>query len=187
MKEESISEDNLLTASTELKTNENQTYQRRIIATCHCYSPNFLSTTQRVGSLDIISLAKRLTVTAAIIYKADHLLITQRTHPERLAGLWEFPGGKVEEGESLEACLVREITEELELKITDPNPFVVVEHDYGDFEIELHSFTANYDSGEIVLHSHKNAEWISVNQLTQYEFAPADKPIVQKLIKETNR
>ena len=49
------------------------------------------------------------------------------------------------------------------------------------------TITANYDSGEIVLHSHKNAEWISVNQLTQYEFAPADKPIVQKLIKETNR
>jgi len=132
-------------------------------------------------------LSQKLIVTAAIIRKADQLLITQRSHPEKLAGLWEFPGGKVEKGESLEACLVREISEELELNIANLTPYLVVEHDYGDFEIELHSFTANYDSGEIVLHSHKNAEWISVNQLTQYEFAPADKPIVQKLIKETNR
>ena len=132
-------------------------------------------------------MSQKITVTAAIIYKADRLLITQRSHPEKLAGLWEFPGGKVEKGESLEACLVREISEELELNIANLTPYLVVEHDYGDFEIELHSFTANYDSGEIVLHTHKNAEWVSVSQLYEYGFVPADMPIVQKLIKETNR
>ena len=101
-----------------------------------------------------------------------------------LASLWEFPGGKIEEGESLEACLIREISEELEIKIANLKPYIVVEHDYGDFEIELHSFTANYDSGEIVLHSHKKAEWVSVSQLSEFDFVPADKPIVEKLIKE---
>ena len=123
----------------------------------------------------------RLKVTAAIILKGNRLLITQRSYPKNLAGLWEFPGGKVEDGESLGTCLVRELAEELELTVAVLSPFLVVEHSYDDCDIELHSFTAKYVSGKLVSHSHRNVEWVSVKQLSGYQFVPADKSIVDKL------
>ncbi len=121
-------------------------------------------------------------VAAGIIYNNGKILIAQRKLNKSLGGKWEFPGGKQEEGESLEQCLKREIQEELHLSITVKKYFMTSEYSYDFGTISLNAFFAESPTQEIsYMDSHEEIKWVELNQLKDFDFAPADRPIVSKL------
>ncbi|NYE58107.1 8-oxo-dGTP diphosphatase MutT [Carboxydothermus ferrireducens] len=126
------------------------------------------------------------TVTAAIIIHKGKVLITRRKLNDKyLPGKWEFPGGKVEQGETPEDCLVREIKEELDLNIKITQFFGESIYEYPFFIIRLLAFLAQPVSGKIKLNDHAEARWVEIKDLNFYDFAPADLPFVEKLLKLT--
>ncbi|PKV75555.1 (deoxy)nucleoside triphosphate pyrophosphohydrolase [Pontibacter ramchanderi] len=121
-------------------------------------------------------------VTCALIEQYGRVLITQRSEAMPLALLWEFPGGKVEEGETEEACLVREIQEELNLNITPTKRLTPVVQTYGDKTIELIPFLCQYNGGTISLAEHRSYQWVFPQDLPHFDWCPADIPIMQEFI-----
>ncbi len=121
-------------------------------------------------------------VTAALIRRADKILIARRPGRDELAGLWEFPGGKLEEGESPEECLAREILEELAITISVGGFFADSIYEYPGKVVHLMAFWAVWTEGEIKACAHDDVVWSSAAELREYTFAPADRPIVTKLI-----
>jgi len=122
-----------------------------------------------------------LIVTCAIIIREGKVLICQRSSTMNLPLKWEFPGGKVEPGEDDALTIVREIKEELHLNIEVVKRLEPVEHDYPTFRIRLVPFIANVVGGALLLEEHVDAKWVSVGELDQYDWAPADLPIVEQL------
>lgn len=121
------------------------------------------------------------TVTAAIINKNGKYLITQRAHNDQLPLKWEFPGGKVEAGETPEFCLKREIKEELNLDITVGELFSVSTAKDNSDVIKLMAYKAFIVSGDVKLQVHNDAKWVLISQLKEYDFCPADIEIIRKL------
>jgi len=119
-------------------------------------------------------------VTCGIIVKDGKILAAQRSETMKLPLKWEFPGGKIQEGESEEECLKREIKEELNILISIQYRLHPVLHNYGDFQIELIPFVAEYAGGALKLHEHRQAEWLTSNELLSLDWAPADIPILQE-------
>lgn len=130
---------------------------------------------------------KTLRVTCAVILNDGRILATQRGPGMKLAGKWEFPGGKVEEGESEEACLVREIEEELNIGIRITQKLTPYIHHYPDFSIELIPFTAEYVSGELTLREHANFLWLLPEELKTLDWAEADVRVVEELIESDRK
>lgn len=122
------------------------------------------------------------TVTAAIIEKDGMVLIAQRAVDDKLALKWEFPGGKVEPGESPEQCLVREIKEELNLDITINEYFATSEYHYDHGSIALMAFWCRLEGGDTMLRVHNAVNWVEIQELQQYDFCPADIPLVEGII-----
>lgn len=122
-----------------------------------------------------------LIVTCAIIIHEGKVLICQRSSTMNLPLKWEFPGGKVERGEDEALTIVREIKEELHLDIEVVKQLEPVEHAYPTFQICLVPFIAKVVGGELLLEEHADAEWVMVDELDQYDWAPADVPIVEQL------
>jgi 8-oxo-dGTP diphosphatase len=91
---------------------------------------------------------------------------------------WEFPGGKIHEGESPEQCVVREVAEEMGLRITVVRPLPPVNHDYPDFSVTLHPFIGSIVTGEPTLHEHKALLWLFPNELSSLDWVDADYPII---------
>ena len=120
-------------------------------------------------------------VTAAIIIKDNKVLIAQRASDENLAGKWEFPGGKTEQGETPPECLKREIREELEVDIEVLDFFGESIYAYYNGTIKLMAFWCKWISGEFTLNVHSNLAWVNRQELDLYDFAPADVPLVDKL------
>src|SRR5690606_39993054 len=125
-----------------------------------------------------------LIVTCAIIIQHGKILICQRSSTMNLPLKWEFPGGKVEPGEDNALTIVREIKEELHLDIEVVKRLQPVEHDYPTFRIRLVPFVALVVGGELRLEEHADAKWVTVDELSHYDWAPADVPIVEKLGEE---
>ena len=121
-------------------------------------------------------------VSAAIIISNDKILIAKRGKTKRLPNLWEFPGGKVEKNESPEVCVVREIQEELNVNIKVNCHYKTVQYIYDFGDIKLISFLTEYESGTIELTEHADYKWVDIDELYHFEFAPADIPIVNKLL-----
>lgn len=121
-------------------------------------------------------------VTAALIQKNNNYLLTRRALGEKLAGYWEFPGGKVELGETLEECLTREIKEELSLDIEVGTLFHEVIHEYEGGAITLKAFSCVCKAGELTLTVHDEARWLPATEIIKLNLAPADMPIAEKLI-----
>lgn len=127
-------------------------------------------------------MKKAIDVTAGIIWKNGKFLITQRKSDDpTIPGLWEFPGGKIEEGETAEECLAREIVEELDLEVAVNDQILVNKHEYPSKTIRLHFFNCEYVSGKLKLNDHDDAKWINGEEIKEYEFAPADIPILEQL------
>ena len=122
-----------------------------------------------------------LDVTAGVIWKKDRFLITLRPPKGLLGGLWEFPGGKQEDGESLEACLKREIMEELEIDIEVGQHLISVKHAYTHFKITLHVFECTHASGEIIPHDCDDYRWIKSSELDNFAFPGADRKVIEAL------
>jgi mutator protein MutT len=123
----------------------------------------------------------RINVVAAIIRRGDKILITQRLDNVHLARLWEFPGGKVERDESLEAALEREIREELGLKIRVNDEFFIIDHDYPTKSVRLHFFNCTVTDGEAQSLAVADFRWVNPQDLDTYPFPPADAALIARL------
>jgi 8-oxo-dGTP diphosphatase len=120
-------------------------------------------------------------VVAAVIRRDGKILITRRPGHVHLAGLWEFPGGKVEAGESFAGALVREIREELGIKIRVDDEFFSAEHDYSDKFVRLHFFNCMIVEGDPATLGVADLQWVAAADLLQFEFPPADAALIEKL------
>lgn len=127
---------------------------------------------------------KTIEVVAAIIKNDDKIFITKRSYGEFI-DMWEFPGGKVEVGETQEKALIREIKEELELDITNLNYLTTVEYDYHSFHLIMHCFICEICGGTLSLNAHNDAKWVSLEQLASQKWIPADIEVVEKLLAVT--
>ena len=123
-------------------------------------------------------------VSAGIVCRNGKILICQRPKGKSLAGFWEFPGGKLEEGESLQDCLKRELKEELDIEIAVGDFFMesVYQYEFGEISLNAYFATLSADQ-EPVLKEHPQLVWINPKDLGAYAFAPADLPIVEALKK----
>lgn len=129
---------------------------------------------------------KKVEVVAAIIKFEDKILCVQRAQ-NKLAYIsekYEFPGGKIEKGETQKDALARELMEELNIAATIDSLFLTVIHHYPDFELTMHSFICTVKTKDITLNEHINFKWLTTKELHQLDWAAADIPIVDKLIKE---
>jgi 8-oxo-dGTP diphosphatase len=129
---------------------------------------------------------KNIEVVAAIIVKDGKILAVQKGKAkfDYVSYKWEFPGGKVESGESLEQAIIREILEELKIIIVPQQLLVTVEHAYPDFYLTMHCFVCDYGSGEIVLTEHVALKFLDTNTLNNLDWAAADLPVVEALMKD---
>ena len=125
---------------------------------------------------------KTIRVVAAIIIHEDKVFATQRGYGEFKGG-WEFPGGKIEEGETPQEALVREIKEELNVEIEVGELLDVVEYDYPNFHLSMDCFICKIKSGELVLNEHEAAKWLTKETLDSVEWLPADLGLVKKIFK----
>ncbi len=124
---------------------------------------------------------KTIRVVAAIIVKEDKIFATQRGYGEFKGG-WEFPGGKIEEGETPQQALIREIWEELDTEIEVGELVERVEYDYPQFHLSMDCFLCKIKSGELVLKEHEDARWLGRDELRSVEWLPADEGLVEKII-----
>lgn len=120
-------------------------------------------------------------VTAAVIRRNGRVLIAQRPPDGMLGGLWEFPGGKREPGETLEECLRREIREELRLRIEVGNPLTQVRHAYTHFRITLHAFECRVASGRAQAIGVADFKWVRLSEIDRFAFAATDRKIIAKI------
>lgn len=120
-------------------------------------------------------------VTAAIIVCDGSILIAQRHPRDRLAGLWEFPGGKIEAGETPQQCLKRELWEELEMEAVIGYYLGTSIYHYDHISIELMAYRAYWNGVSFRLMSHQSCQWVRPDQLADFSFTPADLPFVQRL------
>ena len=129
-------------------------------------------------------MKKHYIVSAAIIIENKKILCVQRNKGkyDYISYKYEFPGGKLEIGENEEDALKREISEELNLEIDVAENFLVVTHEYLDFDLTMHSYLCKANTEKLVLKEHIDAKWLYKNELIELDWAAADLPIVSKLI-----
>lgn len=121
-------------------------------------------------------------VTCAIIHIDNKILVTQRSESMKLPLKWEFPGGKLEANETEEACIKRELLEELNIEVELLKKLSHNIHDYGTFKVNLIPFVAQYISGEIQLVEHKTFKLLDKSELLNLDWAAADVPIVEEFL-----
>jgi len=121
-----------------------------------------------------------LVAAAALIDVDGRVLIGKRPKGKQLEGLWEFPGGKVEEGETPEACLIRELNEELGIEVTQAclAPFAFTSHGYDSFHLLMPLYLCRRWKGVVQAREHEALAWVRPNRLTDYPMPPADAPLV---------
>ena len=127
---------------------------------------------------------KIIEVVAAIIVEKDKVLVTQRGYGEFKDG-WEFPGGKVELGETLESALKREIKEELDIEIEIDKYIDTVEYDYPQFHLTMHCYKCRILDGQLMLKEHEASKWVSQDELNEIDWLAADRIVVERMRKRT--
>ena len=125
---------------------------------------------------------KTVRVVAALILNQDQVLATQRGYGEFKDG-WEFPGGKIEPGETPEQAIKREIREELATDIRVEQPLTTVEYDYPSFHLSMECFICKVERGNPILLEHEAARWLSYDELDDVEWLPADQLVVTEFNK----
>jgi len=132
-----------------------------------------------------IKMKKKIEVVAGIIYFENEILCVQRPKNKYnyISEKFEFPGGKIEEGETKIEALKRELIEELNISPKIKVLFLTVVHQYPDFELTMHSFNCEVESKELSLNEHISLKWLPLNKIKKLDWAAADIPIVDKLIK----
>ncbi len=127
---------------------------------------------------------KKIEVVAGVIYWKDMILCVQRPKNKLsyISKKFEFPGGKIEEGETKEQALHRELFEELNISTKIKSFFITVVHEYPDFELTMHTFICEVNSKDLTLNEHIDQKWLTLKELDVLDWAAADLPIVQRLI-----
>ena len=123
-----------------------------------------------------------IVVSAAILECQGKFLLTRRKLDVHQGGLWEFPGGKQEAGETLEECLQRELKEEVDIEVGDVEPFYVIRHRYPEKEVELHFFTCSIHQGIPKPLQSMEIAWVPKSALAFYAFPEADRPVLTKIL-----
>lgn len=121
---------------------------------------------------------KRIRVSAAVIKDGDKILATERGYGE-YKGLWEFPGGKREEGESGEETIIREIKEELDVDIAVDSFLATVEHQYESFYLVMDCYLCHVTDGEITIKEHEAMKWLTESTIESVEWLPADRHLIE--------
>ncbi|HIF9077257.1 (deoxy)nucleoside triphosphate pyrophosphohydrolase [Photobacterium damselae] len=126
---------------------------------------------------------KQIEVVAAVLINGGQFLAVQRGESQLsyVSKKWEFPGGKVEAGETLVAAITRELEEELRITIAEPQFLLTVEHSYPDFDITMHCFVVDVPTRELELTEHLDSRWLNKEQLWDLDWAAADVPAVEML------
>jgi len=127
---------------------------------------------------------KKIEVVAAILKHGNEILCAQRAESklEYISKKFEFPGGKIEAGETKKEALKRELEEELNINPNINDLYLTVVHQYPDFELTMHSFLCDVESKEITLNEHISSQWLKSTELLGLDWAAADVPIVDKLM-----
>ncbi len=133
---------------------------------------------------DILSAGKHLHVTCAIIERDDLILAAQRSASMSLPLKWEFPGGKIDPGESAEDCLRREVLEEMGVSLAIGQCLPASTHHYPKFTVTLYPFVCQVASGDITLHEHSAIAWLSSHELDTLDWAEADLPVIASYLAE---
>jgi len=126
---------------------------------------------------------KRIDAAIAIVRRRGRILLCQRRAGDTFGGYWEFPGGKVEPGESLEDCLRRELREEIEIEVHPARALPHIDHQYPDALVRLHPFLCDHVSGEPQLIECQQAVWISPSELRQYTLPPANEQLIEDVMR----
>ena len=124
---------------------------------------------------------KVVEVAAGLIHQGGRYLIARRKPGVHLAGFWEFPGGKREADESLTECLQRELLEELGVWVDVPIPYRIVRHEYPEKIVELHFYHCAIEEGEAAPIDCEEIRWVHPDELTDFEFPPADRAVIASL------
>ena len=125
---------------------------------------------------------KRIDAAIAVIARAGKVLVCQRKDEDTFGGFWEFPGGKQEDGETLEQCLARELHEELAIRARPVSRLTTVEHDYTNVQIRLHPFVCEHEAGEPQHVECQDSRWIEPRELREYRFPPANESLIEEVI-----
>ena len=120
---------------------------------------------------------KKIEVVAAILFEKNKILATQRGYGG-YKDKWEFPGGKIEEGESPENALIREIKEELDISISVDEYLCTVDYDYLEFHLTMRCYICSIIEGDIILKEHKAGKWLGASELWEADWLPADEIVV---------
>ena len=123
-----------------------------------------------------------IVVAAAILQREGKILLTRRKCEAHQGGLWEFPGGKQEQGETLEQCLQRELKEEIDIEIGAVKHFYVLRYHYPEKEVELHFFSCSIFQGDPKPLESIEMVWVPKGELAFYEFPAADRPVLKKIL-----
>lgn len=132
-------------------------------------------------------MKKVVEVVAALIWDYDKFLICQRPANKARGLLWEFVGGKVEQGETKDQALIRECQEELAITVEAHEVFTEVTHEYPDITVHLTLFNCTILWGQPQLLEHNAMVWITPNEISNYDFCPADAEILKKILKEVDQ
>ena len=125
---------------------------------------------------------REIEVGCAVIYRQGKLLVGQRRPGDTLGGYWEFPGGKRNPAETFEACIEREVFEEMAVRVKARRFIKAVTHDFLSRRIHLHFYICDFLSGEPVLHECMDARWVALEDLKNYQFPPADRDLLNELV-----
>lgn len=123
------------------------------------------------------------TVAAAVVHLDGKILITRRAPAQNFAGLWEFPGGKLEHEESSQECIIRELREELGVESVAGEVLATNTYNYPGGTIELIAISVELQSTQFILQVHDMFEWVRPQELLRYQLAPADIPIAEEIIR----
>ena len=129
-------------------------------------------------------MSEPVRVAAALLVREGRFLICRRPAHKARGGLWEFPGGKLEPGESAAQCLIRECREELAIEVTPGPVYMELTHAYPDLTVELILLQVDEFAGEPRLLEHSELRWIGVEEMEDFDFCPADREILEKLGRE---
>lgn len=129
-----------------------------------------------------LKIQNRIEVSAALLFRNGKILITQRPAGSHLGGLWEFPGGKRETGETFEQCLARELREELGVEVAVQDLFEEITHDYADQSVHLKFFCCRLLAGEPQALGCAEVKWVSKRELAHHDFPAADARLLSRLL-----
>jgi mutator protein MutT len=129
-----------------------------------------------------VKMMKRIDVAIGIVCRDDKVLICRRRQGDRFAGHWEFPGGKVEAGETIPQCLARELREELDIEVEPLATLPTIEHDYPDIHVRLHPLICSHTAGEIKLLGCEEAIWVNSDALRNYQFPSANAGLIDTIV-----